>query len=177
MWIINQARNAGISFTELDNEGKPVSTIPSKYKKVTEPIVHDSVKDSTGFRPSREFLWAEQNSHGPKQFVTQKHLVLNWANTLRFQAEDQTKFQQIKEISEALPKAKSCSANQLVCMPVGKKSKQQLIKEYSDLKTEGTILYDISKEEKIKIDGSNGYIQWLKDNGYALGSNSNMLDY
>lgn len=162
MWVINQARKAGINFQ-----------VPTRYTKVTNPIVHDSVKDSIGFTPSREFLWAEQNSHGPRQYVTQKHLILNWANTLKFQARDQTKFQQIKEISEALPKAKSCSANQLVCIPVGKKSKQQLIKEYSKLKTEETILYNSSKQ-KIDIDG---YIKWLKDNGYALGSNSNMLDY
>lgn len=62
-------------------------------------------------------------------------------------------------------------------MPVGKKSKQQLIKEYSGLKPEGkgTILYNSDDvRQKIKI---NTYIQWLKDNGYAIGTNSNMLDY
>ncbi len=33
MWIINEAKKAGIKFTEKDNEGEPISTIPRKYKR------------------------------------------------------------------------------------------------------------------------------------------------
>ena len=57
MWLINEAKNAGVDFK-----------VPDAYKKVTKPIVHDSVAalkvlgikvDIAQFDPSREFLWAE----------------------------------------------------------------------------------------------------------------------
>lgn len=168
MWVINEAKNAGVNFT-----------VPSSYKKVTNPIVHDSVAalkvlgieaNISQFDPSREFLWAEQSVKGPSQFVTQSHLKLNWVNTVQFQGETQDKFKKIKEISEAMATAKSCSSGQLVCIG---KSKEQYRKEYKALKAKenDTILYDTSKAEKIRI---NSYVQWLKDKGYAIGTSNNL---
>lgn len=136
---------------------------------MTNPIVHDSVAalkvlgikvDIAQFDLSREFLWAEQSVKGPSQFVTQSHLKLNWVDTLGFENEDiESKFEKIKEISEAMATAKSCSSGQLVCIG---KSKQQYRKEYKALKANDTILYNTSKAEKIRI---NSYVQWLKDKG------------
>lgn len=54
MWVINEAKNAGVDFK-----------VPNAYKKVTDPIVHDSVAalkvlgieaNISQFDPSREFL-------------------------------------------------------------------------------------------------------------------------
>ena len=145
---------------------------------MTNPIVHDSVAalkvlgikvDIAQFDPSREFLWAEQSVKGPSQFVTQSHLKLNWVDTLGFENEDiESKFEKIKEISEAMATAKSCSSGQLVCIG---KSKQQYRKEYKALKANDTILYNTSKAEKIRI---NSYVQWLKDKGYAIGTSNNL---
>lgn len=168
MWVINEAKNAGVNFT-----------VPSSYKKVTNPIVHDSVAalkvlgieaNISQFDPSREFLWAEQSVKGPSQFITQSHLKLNWVNTVQFQGRNQNKFEKIKEISEAMATAKSCSSVQLVCLG---KSKEQYRKEYKVLKAKvnDTILYNTSEEEKIKI---NSYVQWLKDKGYAIGTSNNL---
>lgn len=145
---------------------------------MTNPIVHDSVAalkvlgikvDIAQFDLSREFLWAEQSVKGPSQFVTQSHLKLNWVDTLGFENEDiESKFEKIKEISEAMATAKSCSSGQLVCIG---KSKQQYRKEYKALKANDTILYNTSKAEKIRI---NSYVQWLKDKGYAIGTSNNL---
>ena len=166
MWVINEAKNAGVNFT-----------VPSSYKKVTNAIVHDSVAalkvlgikvGIAQFDPSREFLWAEQSVKGPSQFITQSHLKLNWVNTVQFQGRNQNKFEKIKEISEAMATAKSCSSGQLVCIG---KSKQQYRKEYKALKANDTILYNTSKAEKIRI---NSYVQWLKDKGYAIGTSNNL---
>jgi len=166
MWVINEAKNAGVNFT-----------VPSSYKKVTNAIVHDSVAalkvlgikvGIAQFDPSREFLWAEQSVKGPSQFITQSHLKLNWVNTVQFQGRNQNKFEKIKEISEAMATAKSCSSGQLICIG---KSKQQYRKEYRALKANDTILYDTSKAEKIRI---NSYVQWLKDKGYAIGTSNNL---
>ena len=166
MWVINEAKNAGVNFT-----------VPSSYKKVTNAIVHDSVAalkvlgikvGIAQFDPSREFLWAEQSVKGPSHFITQSHLKLNWVNTVQFQGRNQNKFEKIKEISEAMATAKSCSSGQLICIG---KSKQQYRKEYRALKANDTILYDTSKAEKIRI---NSYVQWLKDKGYAIGTSNNL---
>ena len=166
MWVINEAKNAGVDFT-----------VPSAYQKVTNPIVHDSVAalkvlgikvGIAQFDPSREFLWAEQSVKVPSQFFTQSHLKLNWVNTLGFQAAGEKKFQEIKVISEAMATAKSCNSGQLVCLG---KSKQQYRKEYKALKANDTILYNTSKAEKIRI---NSYVQWLKDKGYAIGTSNNL---
>ena len=167
MWVINEAKNAGVNFT-----------VPRSYKKVTNAIVHDSVAalkvlgikvGIAQFDPSRKFLWAEQSVKGPSQFFTQSHLKLNWVNTLGFQAAGEKKFQEIKVISEAMATAKSCSSGQLVCLG---KSKQQYRKEYKALKAKAndTILYN-SSDEKIRI---NSYVQWLKDKGYAIGTSNNL---
>lgn len=145
---------------------------------MTNPIVHDSVAalkvlgikvDIAQFDLSREFLWAEQSVKVPSQFFTQSHLKLNWVDTLGFENEDiESKFEKIKEISEAMATAKSCSSGQLVCLG---KSKQQYRKEYKALKANDTILYNTSKAEKIRI---NSYVQWLKDKSYAIGTSNNL---
>lgn len=87
MWVINEAKNAGVDFD--------FKLIKAKgWNKVTNPIVHDSVNDIPGeaFDPSRKFLWTEATS-GTSQFDSKSHLKLNWEDTLKFQSKGQRKFQ------------------------------------------------------------------------------------
>ena len=165
MWVINEARNAGIDFVErnkdgtikLNSRGDPVSSIPYDYRRVTNPIVHDSVNDIPGeaFNPSRDFLWANATS-GSSQFETKLHLKLNWQDTLRFQAEGERKFQDVKKYSTG-------------------KFTSSKSKAYDKLKLEdnATVLYSNSSKQKLLV---SNYVNWLKDKGYAIGSSTNLLD-
>lgn len=124
---------------------------------MTNPIAHDSVntKIVSAFDPSRKFLWAEATS-GSSQVETKSHLKLNWQDTLKFQAEGEKKFQDVRKYSTG-------------------KFTSSKSKAYDQLKSENndTILYSNTADERLLV---STYVKWLKDKGYAIGSSANLLD-
>lgn len=205
MWMIDQAKKAGIQFNDQLIDVR-------KYNVVINPIVHDSTGNSVidanlggdgvnsmigpYFVPGRDFAWANDNSgnrinqhltginttelkeylKGYKDPETEapsgvqvEHLVLNWKDTLEFQAKGQTKFQQFFKYEQQFTSDTDCKSIEFLggCKP---------LTEYQKLKSNdktgtATIVYDAyNKDEAIQI---TNYLNWIKANyGTALTFNA-----
>ena len=148
------------------------------------------------FVPGRDFAWANDNSgnrinqhltginttelkeylKGYKDPETEapsgvqvEHLVLNWKDTLEFQAKGQTKFQQFFKYEQQFTSDTDCKSIEFLggCKP---------LTEYQKLKSNdktgtATIVYDAyNKDEAIQI---TNYLNWIKANyGTALTFNA-----
>ena len=108
--MIQEAGKAGIDFNDIVKKGGKnvkVSTIPSAYKTVTNPIVHDSLTvelSAVNFIPGREFRWVGRDvkkGQEPLQSTNCDHLKSNWRDSLKFQptvnGEENDIFQQIRD--------------------------------------------------------------------------------
>ena len=154
MWIINEARKAGVHFNE--------STITkNNYNTVNAPTVHDSV-GTLGieqFKPSRDLLWAKDNAKGISQFANIPHLGLTWKGTLDFEnPRGGKKFSQIQQLSKDY--SQTCTGSDCYV-------KLNAISKYMQLKdpNNNTILYRSGDaNQKIQIDK---YLKWINDN-YSL---------
>lgn len=140
--------------------------ISDSYKKISNPIVHDSVGvyPLSQYNPSRQFLWATDGK-GISQFESIAHLKLNWKDTLQFENDKSKKFEKVKRYSEEhlkLSQLPACSRKDGTCPT---RSATDVMNDYKKLKydSDKEILYD--KDEQIKI---KEYIEWLRGNGYGI---------
>lgn len=116
--------------------------ISDSYKKISNPIVHDSVGvyPLSQYNPSRQFLWATDGK-GISQFESIAHLKLNWKDTELFQNPNNQKFTYIRNrYADLIAKDKSPAKG-------------------SDM-TDGGVLMAANKENKIIA--INDYLYWLK---------------
>lgn len=154
MWIINEARKAGVHFNE--------STITkNNYNTVNAPTVHDSV-GTLGieqFKPSRDLLWAKDNAKSISQFANIPHLGLTWKGTLDFEnSRGGKKFSQIQQLSKDY--SQTCTGSDCYV-------KLNAISKYMQLKdpNNNTILYRSGDaKQKILIDS---YLSWINSH-YGL---------
>ena len=168
MWMIKEAQASGVRFDvarQITAKG---------YDTITNPIVHDSVGvpiagDAIRFAPGRKFLYNDNTDQGKSMFENQRHLGLNWEETLSFEnSESEKKFSKIKSLTERFQTTTTCTRVEQrngAC-------RFHILNEYYDLKAidagedkTQTILYGTSDPgEVIKI---NNYVNWLKSN-YGL---------
>lgn len=196
MWMIDQAKKAGIQFSD--------SLINARqYNVITDPIVHDSTGNSVidaaigdgvnsligaYFNPGRDFAWANgdnennrinqhltgMNTTELKEYlkgykdpeteapsgVQVEHLVLNWKDTLEFQAKGQTKFQQFLKYEQQFTSDTDCKSLEIIggCKPL---TKYQKLKS-NDKTGDATIVYDPTEQrEAIQ---TQKYLDWIKTN-------------
>lgn len=112
-WVVNEAMKSSSEESVVNLE------LPDKYRRVDNPIVHDSGENleikgiglSVGaYDPSREFLWAESARSGGEQFDNISHLGFNWRDTLELQNErGRNKFQKIKDLADKMRDAPLCN--------------------------------------------------------------------
>ena len=104
MWIIGEAKKAGVRFNQ--------NTIKAgKWDSIENPIVHDSVGVSPAgtsvpkrYLPERVVAWAA-DAKGPSMFDSPEHLELVWSETLKFQnADEGGKFQKAHDLVQAIIK-------------------------------------------------------------------------
>ena len=166
MWVIQEAKKAGIDFND--------TLIAKKgWNNVTDPIVHDSVGvelSGINFMPGREFRWVGSDVEmfdGRQQFERFAHLKFNWRDSLEFQSKNTQgevlrRFEDIERWTREYNRVDQTSTGHPVCGEVVMCDETEEIVDLKETGAEGnpTILY---KYMQIK-----DYIAWLKNNGYGL---------
>ncbi|MBF7683660.1 DUF2235 domain-containing protein [Acinetobacter sp. B5B] len=187
MWMIDQAKNIGVKFNENVINNK-------KYNHVMNPIVHDSVGGVKAkvvlMPPGREFRWSGANNDGNQinnnQHNTFAHLGLNWKDTLQFQADKNSKFQDAQKFENSYQQPEigvepqpnigphliphtRCNSIGIACQALIDYQKLKSLglnsegKPYTDENSDPrTILYrtDSKSNEKIQI---TKYLGWIKN--------------
>lgn len=166
MWVIQEAKKAGIDFND--------TLIAKKgWNNVTDPIVHDSVGvelSGINFMPGREFRWVGTDVEmldGRQQFERFGHLKFNWRDSLEFQSKNAQgevlrRFEDIERWTREYNRVDQTLTGHTICGEVVMCDETEEIVDLKETGAEGhrTILY--------KYMQINGYITWLKDNGYGL---------
>ena len=173
MWIIGQAKKAGVKIDDIYLKA-------NQYDSIENPIVHDSVGVSPGqkfgikpktYYPERVVAWAD-DTKGPSMFTSPDHLELVWGETLKFQNEgSELKFQTARDLSKEILKAKAESfCVDLIPTSLRDCDHKKLLDEYYRMKEVGlgkdmkpskdqVILYDSRvKAERIQI---KEYLKWI----------------
>lgn len=118
--------------------------ISDSYKKISNPIVHDSLWSMALFSAGGQFRWATDNSKDKSDvsiYNNFTHLGLNWKDTELFQNPNNQKFTDIRNrYADLIAKDKSPAKG-------------------SDM-TDGGVLMAANKENKIIA--INDYLYWLK---------------
>ncbi|WP_323128911.1 hypothetical protein [Psychrobacter sp. K31L] len=174
MWVIQEAKKAGIDFnsTLIKNKG---------WNKVTNPIVHDSLSvelSAVNFTPGRELRWVGadvRKGQAPLQSTNFNHLKFNWQNSLQFQPiVNGTRadiFQQIRDLSVEFANNNNPACGQLNFLCDAQKDIYALKGLDADRTEDNnnignrTIVYSKNFRGQINI---SGYVNWLKNNkGYG----------
>lgn len=170
MWVIQEAKKAGIKFddTKIANKG---------WNNVTNPIVHDSVgveKSGVNFMPGREFRWVGSDVKmfdGRQQSERFAHLKFNWEDSRQFQPKGANgtlnRFQQIRDLTLEYNRVDQTKLGHPTCGDVIMCDETQKIVNLKEKDAEGnpTIVYSRSVGGHINI---KGYVAWSKRNGYGL---------
>ncbi len=181
MWVIQEAKKAGIDFdsTLIKNKG---------WDKVTNPIVHDSLSvelSAVNFTPGRELRWVGRDvkeGDGPLQSANFNHLKFNWQNSLQFQPLNgnarRRVFQQIRDLSIEFDNNNNPACGQLGFL-CDEQEAIYALKGIDKDKTKDnefrgnqTIVYGKDANGRIVNGGYIdivGYVNWLKTSGYYGG--------